>query len=62
MSIALEGYDGKVSIGGRNITNPRFADVMDALAYKEQELEALVEVSTKFAQGIQWRLLLGRPN
>ena len=39
----LEGHDGKVSIGGRNITNLRFADDIDALAEKEQELEALVE-------------------
>ena len=37
---ALEEHD-KVSIGGRNITNLRFAN--DALAEEEQELEALVE-------------------
>ena len=43
MSDALEEHDGKVSIGGRNITNLRFADDIDALAEKEQELEALVE-------------------
>ena len=36
-------YDGKVSTGGRNITNLRLADDIDALAEKEQELEALVE-------------------
>ena len=30
-------------IGDRNITNLRFADDIDALAEKEQELEALVE-------------------
>ena len=40
MSDALEEHDGKVSIGGRNITNLRFADDIDALA---EELEALVE-------------------
>ena len=39
----LEEHDGKVSIGGRNITNLRFADDIDALAEEEQELEALVE-------------------
>ena len=39
---ALEEHDGKVSIGGRNITNPRFDDDIDALAEEEQELEALV--------------------
>ena len=43
MSDALEEDDGKVSIGGRNITNLRFADDIDALAEEEQELEALVE-------------------
>ena len=43
MSDALEEHDGKVSIGGRNITNLRFADDIDALADEEQELEALVE-------------------
>ena len=43
MSDALEEHDGKVSIGGRNITNLRFADDIDALAEEVQELEALVE-------------------
>ena len=43
MSDVLEEHDGKVSIGGRNITNLRFADDIDALAEEEQELEALVE-------------------
>ena len=43
MSDALEKHDGKVSIGGRHITNLRFADDIDALAEEEQELEALVE-------------------
>ena len=43
MSDALEEHDGKISIGGRNITNLRFADDIDALAEEEQEIEALVE-------------------
>ena len=43
MSNALEVHDGKVSIGGRTITNLRFVDNIDALAEEEQELEALVE-------------------
>ena len=37
---ALEEHDGKVSIGGRSITNLRFADDIDGLAEEEQELEA----------------------
>ena len=47
MSDSLEEHDGKVSIGGRNITNLRFADDIDALAEEEQELEALVETIDK---------------
>ena len=43
MSNALEEHEGKVSLGGRNITSLRFADDRDALAEEEQELEALVE-------------------
>ena len=43
MSDALEEHDGKVRMGGRNITNLRFADDIDALAEVEQELEALVK-------------------
>ena len=43
MSDALEEHGGKVSVGGRNISNLRFADDIDALAEEEQELEALVE-------------------
>ena len=43
MTDAVEEHDGKVSIGGRNITNLWFADAIDALAEEEQEVEALVE-------------------
>ena len=43
MTDALEEHDGKVSIGGRNITNLRFADDIDALAEEEQQLEVQVE-------------------
>ena len=43
MSDALEYHDGKVSIGGTNITSLRFADDIDNLGEEEQELEALVE-------------------
>ena len=43
MSDSLAEHDGKVSIGGRNITNLRFTNNMDALAEGEEELEALIE-------------------
>ena len=51
MSDGLEEHDGKVNIGGRNITNLRFADDTDALAEEEQELEALVESLDKTSPG-----------
>ena len=34
---ALEEHNGDVSIGGRNITNLRFADDIDVAAEEEQE-------------------------
>ena len=39
----MSEHDGKVRIGGRNVTNLRFVDDIDALADEEQELEALIE-------------------
>ena len=47
MSDALEEHDGNVSIGGRTITNLRFADDIGALAEEEQELQALAESHDK---------------
>ena len=55
MSDALEEHDGKISIGGKNITNLQFADGTDALAEEEQDLEALVESLDRPAQDIRWR-------
>ena len=40
---ALEDHEGTVSIGGRTITNLRFADDIDGLAGEEEELANLVE-------------------
>ena len=40
---ALEDHEGTVSIGGRAITNLRFADDIDSLASEEEELAKLVE-------------------
>ena len=42
MTDALEDHDGSVSIGGRTITNLRFADEIDAIAGKEEKLVKLV--------------------
>ena len=43
MTDALEDHEGTVSIGGRTITNFRFADDIDGLAGEEEELANLVE-------------------
>ena len=43
MTDALEDHEGTVSIGGRTITNLRFADDNDGLAGEEEELANLVE-------------------
>ena len=42
MTDALEDHEGPASIGGRTIKNLRFADEIDALARKEEELFKLV--------------------
>ena len=56
MADALEDHEGTVSIGGRTITNLRFADDIDGLAGLEQELVKLVnhlkEASTAYGTQI----------
>ena len=54
MSEALEEHEGTVSIGGRKITNLRFADDIDGLAGSEKELKSLM---TKHPQNnMVWKL------
>ena len=43
MTDALEDHEGTVSIGGRTITNLRFADDIDGLAGEGEKLENLVD-------------------
>ena len=56
MADALEDHEGTVSIGGRTITNLRFADNIDGLAGQEQERVKLVnhleEASTAYSRQI----------
>ena len=56
MADALEDHEGTVSIGGRTITNLRFADDIDDLAGQEQVLVKLVnhleEPSTAYGMQI----------
>ena len=43
MTDALEDHEGTVNIGGRTITNLRFADDIDGLAGEKEEVANLVE-------------------
>ena len=43
MTDASEDHEGTVSIGGRTITNLRFADDIDGSAGEEEELANLME-------------------
>ena len=49
MADALEDHEGTVSIGGRTVTNLRFADDIDGLAGEEEELAKLVKRLNKAA-------------
>ena len=55
MTDALNDHEGTVSIGGRSITNLHFADDIDGLAGREEELADLVERldKTSTAFGLQ---------
>ena len=55
MEDALEGHLGTVSIGGITVVNLRFADEIEGLVGKEEELVNLAECldSTSTAYGMQ---------
>ena len=55
MKNALEGHEGTVSIGGRTITNLRFADDINGLAGEDEEL-------AKLAEPTAWRSVPRRPS
>ena len=56
MTDALQDHEGTVSIGGRTITNLRFADDIDGLAGEEEDLansfERLDKASTAYGREI----------
>ena len=55
MTEALEDHKGTVNIGGRTITNLRFANNIDGLAGKEEQLASLVNRREKDLFTL-WRL------
>ena len=60
MTDALEDHEGTVSIGGRTITNLRFADDIDSLA-EEEELTNLVEHLDKSSTAYGMEVSTERP-
>ena len=62
MSDALGEHDGNFSTGGRTIINSLFADVIDALAEEELELEALGDSLDKSCTRCTMEIMLRRPN
>ena len=59
MTDALEEPDGKVSIGGKNITNLRLPMT---LVRNSRNWKPNLTVSTKPAHVLRWRSVLRRPN
>ena len=47
MTDALQDHEGTISIGGRTITNLRYADDIDGLAGEKEEVAKLVECLDK---------------
>ena len=60
MTDTSEDHEGTVNIGGRTITNLRFADDIDGLAGEEKELANLVERLDKASRIAQTRAALTR--
>ena len=57
MTDALEEHQGTVSIGGKTISNFRFADDIDGLAGKEEEVASLVDRLDKTSATFGWKLV-----
>ena len=58
----IEDHEGTVSIGGRTITNLRFADDIDGLAGEEEELANLVEHLDKATTAYGMEIMPRRPS
>ena len=58
MTHALENYNGTISIGGRTITNLRFADAIDGITGERDELTKLVhnlDTAASQLHSLAWR-------
>jgi len=61
MRVALNGYEGGFRIGGRCITNLRYADDIVLIASSEEELRNLVNRVCMALQNTEWLLTQRRP-
>ena len=62
MPDTLEDHEGTVGIGGRTISNLRFANDIDGLAGEEEVLANLVERLDKASTVTAWRSVPRRPS
>ena len=62
MTDALKNYEGTISIGGRTITNLRFAEDTEGSAEEDEELAKLVEHLDEPPQPTTWRSVPRRPS
>ena len=62
MTDALKDHQGTVSIGGRTIADLPFADDIDGLARKEEELASLVDRLDKTSAAFGMEIMQRRPN
>ena len=62
MTNALKDHQGTVSIGGRTIANLPFADDIDGLAGREEELASLVNRLDKTSAAFGMEIMQRRPN
>ena len=60
MCEALDDHEGSVSIGGRLITNFRFADDIVVNAEEEEAAGVLVDPLEEQPQGTKWRAVQTR--
>ena len=61
MCEALDDHKGSVSIGGRLITNFRFADDIVVNAEEEEEAGVLIDRLDRTTTGTKWRSVQTRP-
>ena len=62
MTDALKDHQGTVRIGGRTIANLPFADDIDGLAGKEEELASLVDRLNKTSAAFGMEIMQRRSN